>query len=368
MISSVMFKRARACALAAGLGLLALAAAHAAGDAVSVADDHTLLKDCRPWAPRGLSFFGRLVPRDWKTDGGTMAARDDFSRWTVDAVRAFGGDTIRLQVGMPFLDPESPSYNAAYLGDVRDAVAMARSAGLVVFVSMQWEGRTGVKPVEMLPKDSALRAWTRVGPVFAKDPGVVYELFNEPASPPQPGPGFWEGWRAGHQAIVDKLRALGSRNLLVADGLNGARMLQGAPALKDPLHQLAYGSHPYFGEDLASPAQWDEHFGRFAQDHAVIVTEWSHMARMCGAADGAAVDRFVDYLAAHHIGLIGYGADELRGSRLARRGPGGVVPTSFQGQACDAPGAGPGEAVRRLFEREAAADARATAAAACAAP
>ena len=358
-----------------GLKALALAAllaaapalAQAAGDAVTVADGRQLLRDCRPWTPRGLSFFGRLVPRGWKTDNGTMAARDGFSRWVVDAVRAFGGDTLRLQVGLPFLDPRSPAYDEAYLDDVRQAVAMARSTGLVVVLSMQWEGRTGVKPVEMLPRDSALRAWQRLGPVFAKDGGVLYELFNEPASPPQPGPGFWRGWQDGHQAIIDMLRAAGARNTLVVDGLNGARLLQGAPELRDPLGRLAYGTHPYAGPDLASPAQWDEHFGRFAQSHAVIVTEWSHLPRDCGVADGATVDRFVDYLATHRIGLIGYGIDEANGGRLARREGGTVVPKTFDG-ACQAFTTGPGAALRRLFARTAEADARAPAAAACAAP
>jgi len=354
-------------ALVLALAAVAAVPARAAGDAVGVADGRQLLKDCRPWTPRGLSSFGRLVPRGRQTDPGTMAARDGFSRWVVDAVRAFGGDTLRLQVGLPFLDPRSPAYDAAYLDEVREAVAMARSAGLVVVLSMQWEGRTGVKPVEMLPKDSTLRAWQRVGPVFAGDGGVLYELFNEPASPPQPGPGFWRAWRDGHQAIIDALRAAGARNTLVVDGLNGARLLQGAPELTDPLGRLAYATHPYAGPDLASPAQWDDHFGRFAQTHAVIVTEWSHLARDCGVADGATVEAFTDYLARHRIGLLAYGIDEGGGGRLARRAGASVVPKTFDG-ACRSFASGPGDAVRRLFARTAEADARAPSAAGCATP
>ena len=288
-----------------------------------------------------------------------MAAQAGYSQWAIDAVRAIGGDTLRLQVGMPFLDPQSPAYSAGYLDEVRQAVAQARGQHLVVILSMQWEGRTGVKPVEMLPKDSALRAWGQLGPAFANDLGVVYELFNEPVSSPQAGPGFWAAWRGGHQAIIDALRRQQIRNTLLVDGLYGAKLLEGAPELADPLQRLAYGVHPYFGTDLNTPAQWDAHFGRFAERHAVLVTEWSHAPRDCEASDGATVDRFVDYLAERRIGLIGYGADERNGGRLLVIDGDRRVPTRFAGKACAGRGAGPGEAIRRLFQREAQADAQA---------
>jgi len=211
----------------------------------------------------------------------------------------------------------------------------------------------------MLPKDSALRAWGQLGPAFANDLGVVYELFNEPVSSPQAGPGFWAAWRGGHQAIIDALRRQQIRNTLLVDGLYGAKLLEGAPELADPLQRLAYGVHPYFGTDLNTPAQWDAHFGRFAERHAVLVTEWSHAPRDCEASDGATVDRFVDYLAERRIGLIGYGADERNGGRLLVIDGDRRVPTRFAGKACAGRGAGPGEAIRRLFQREAQADAQA---------
>jgi endoglucanase len=358
------FRPWRALALAA-LALGAWASeARAAADAVGVVDGRTLVKSCRPWAPRGLSFFGRLVPADWTVGPDTAAARAGFGRWTVDAVKAVGGDTMRLQVGTPFLDPQSPAYRPAYLDEVRDAVRMARSAGLTVILSMQWEQRVRVEPVEKTPQGGALRAWGRLGPAFADDDGIVFELFNEPASKPWPGADEWEAWRAGHQAIIDELRRREVRNTLIVEGANWGKVLEGAPPLRDPLGRLAYGVHPYFAGDMATPPMWDRHWGAFAQSHPVVVTEWSHFANMCKLTDAATVDAFVDYLAARHIGLVAYGADEQNG-RLMDVERGRITLKGFRGHACNDAGAGPGEAVQRLFARLAEADARAAPLARC---
>jgi len=332
----------------------------ARGPVVGVVEGRQLMKDCRPWSPRGLSFFGRIAPSDKPLKPDAAAARAAFSAWTVDAVKALGGDTLRLQVGLPFLDPKSPEYEAAYLDEVRDAATLARKAGLVVILSLQWERRTNVEPTEMTPQASALRAWERLAPAFATDLGVAFELFNEPAGKPSPGAGQWEAWRAGHQAIVDDLRGRGVRNLLIVDGTNGARLLAGAPALRDPLGQLAYAVHPYFKEDMRSPPEWEARFGAFAQEHPVVVTEWSHTAAQCAVADAGTVSTFFDWLAARRIGLIGYGADERNGGRLLRTVDGRFGVTSYRGGACTGPDTGPGEQMQRLFAFLAQADARMT--------
>ncbi len=44
---------------------------------------------------------------------------------------------------------------------------------------------------------------------------------------------------------LDVIRALGAVNVVVADGLQVAETLHGAPELIDPLRQVVYASHPY---------------------------------------------------------------------------------------------------------------------------
>ena len=333
-----------------GLAAMAALAAEPAGVLGVQNGGRQLLRDCKPWVPHGLSFFGRLVPSQRQADPSTAAARERYSATTIGLARAIGADVVRLQIGLPFLDPQSPEYDKDYLGEVKDAVAQARRAGFSVIVSLQWEGRTGVKPVEMQPKASALRAWMAVAPAFAGDLGVAFELFNEPVSPAEPGPGQWDVWRVGHQALIDALRRSGVRNLLIADGQHGAQRLEGAPALVDPLGQLAYSVHPYFGQEDNSPQGWDARFGRFAATHPVIVTEWGHAARQCERGGADQVAQLLDYLAARRIGVVVYGADEVH-SRVLRWQDDQPVWSSYRGRPCNGAAAGPGELLRTWFER-----------------
>lgn len=318
---------------------------------VRVREGRELLRDCTPWVPRGLSFFGRVIPRDWQAgDVSTAAAREAFGQWNIDAVKWLDGDVIRLQVGMPFLDPVSPQHTVGYLAEIRAATALARRQGLTVIISLQYQGRTNVKPVEYLPKASARRAWQVLGPAFASDLGVMYELFNEPASPPQPEPGQWEAWRVGHQTIINDLRSAGIANTVVVDGLNGAHTLRGAPALQDPLRQLIYAVHPYFRDNYLGPADWDLAFGSFAETHPVLVTEWGLASRQCSWGGDHAVQQLLSYLEQRRIGVIAYGADEQSSRLLLRRGK-DFVATSFRNRECGSPGAGPGELLKDTFER-----------------
>jgi hypothetical protein len=350
----------RALGIALAFAAGATWAAEAAGVLGVQNGGRQLLRDCKPWVPRGLSFYGRLLPSQRPADPSTSAARERYDATALPLARAIGADVIRLQIGQPFLDPQSPEYDKSYLGVVKEAVAQARRGGFSVILSLQWEGRTGVKPVEMLPKASALRAWAAVAPAFSGDLGIAFELFNEPASPPNPGPGMWEAWRAGHQALIDMLRRQGARNLLIADGLRGAQRLEGAPPLVDPLGQLAYAVHPYFGEEDNSPAGWDQRFGRFAATRPVIVSEWGHAARHCERGGADTAGQLLDYLAQRGIGVVVYGADEIH-SRILRWDGDKPVWSSYRNRPCTGGAAGPGELLRAQFDKQAREAARVTA-------
>jgi hypothetical protein len=328
-------------------------------DAITVTPDHRLARACRPWTPRGLDFFGLMVPRGRPAGDDVARAKASFGPRSIEAVRFFGGDTMRLEVGMPFLDPQSPVWTPAFVDEVRAAVQLGRDAGLAVIIVLQWEARTGVAGVENGPGASTLRAWQVLGPVFAGDPGVVYELFNEPVGPARPSAAEWDRWRAGHQAVVDALRRAGARNLLVVDGLHGARSFDGAPDVTDPLGRLAYGVHPYLDRWMRTPEDFDVRFGRFAATHPVIATEWTNMFKWCDEAGGDESAALVAYLERHRIGLVAYGSDENPGRLLRGSGPGDWHATDFEGRACRHPEAGPGRLVRDLFRRSAAADAAA---------
>lgn len=342
-----------------GTGLLpfgsvthATAAVPSSKGEVRVKDGRELLRDCVPWVPLGLSFFGRLTPRGWPTDESAVQARDKFGPWTVDAVKWMGGDVLRLEVGLPFVDPGSPQFSAPYIEEIKQAVAMARGAGLSVILCLQYQGRTNVKPVEYVPAGSTRRAWRQLGPVFAGDLGVIYEIFNEPVSKPQPDAKRWKEWQEGHQAVIDDLRAARIRNTVLVAGLYGSHTFLGAPVLQDPTGQVAYAVHPYLRENYNTPADWDAAFGDFAKTHAMIATEWGMSRNACEFGNEATAQQLLAYMEKLGIGVVLYGADE-EFSRLLKRDGKGFRLTSFANKACDAPGAGPGEVIKPYFDRAA---------------
>ncbi|GAA0759282.1 hypothetical protein GCM10009107_40580 [Ideonella azotifigens] len=318
---------------------------------VSVRDGRELLRDCRPWVPSGLNFYGRVIPAKWNSDPDTLAAQSSFGAANMEMVTRIAGDSVRYAVGMPFLDPQSRQYQPDYQDELAAAVKLARDRGLTVFLLMQWQGRTKVHAVETMPGPSSLRAWQALAPRFSDDLGVVFELFNEPQSVTRPDSVEWERWRQGHQAIIDALRAQGAQNVVLVDGMNGGRRLSGAPELKDPLRQVIYGVHPYIRADMNSVPEWDDYFGRFADDHVVVATEWSHFARMCEVAPVGVVRTLLGYLEHRRIGVLAYGA-ESQDSRLFKKTSNGRFDlTSFDGVSCTSPDAGPGEDLAKMFGR-----------------
>lgn len=208
-------------------------------------------------------------------------AAQHFGPKEIDAIRAYGANTVRLQVSQAGLDPRSPEYVRGYLGRITTQVHELQAAGLVVVLAMQWEGpATGVSGLSSMPDASTSRAWAHLGPVFARDRGVLYELFNEPNMHKQDGKVVpltqqWHVWSSDYQSLIDQLRHSGVPNVLLVDGMEWAKTLRGAPTLSDPLGQLAYAVHPYpSGGEPVTPAGWNRWWGSFAKTHPVMITEW----------------------------------------------------------------------------------------------
>lgn len=114
------------------------------------------------------------------------------------------------------------------------------------------------------------------------------------------------------------VRATGSTNVVVADGLQYAIQLDGAPALTDPAGEVAYAVHPYFHSAAAeTQATWSQNFGTLAATAPVIVTEWTTVANaatsgstyFCDSTTAGAALRLMDYLASKKIGITAFAYD-----------------------------------------------------------
>ena len=64
--------------------------------------------------------------------------------------------------------------------EVQNGVELARSLGLSVIVSVQAEGPAGLSSRCPLPDTGTERVWTELASMFEDDPGVMFELYNEP--------------------------------------------------------------------------------------------------------------------------------------------------------------------------------------------
>jgi hypothetical protein len=325
--------------------------------AITVAGPH-LLKDGAPWIPRGVQIVGLVAPDDFLF-GKYIPARGHYSASELALAKADGADLIRFQVSQFALDPLGTYYSPMYLHEVIGAVRSARALGLSVIISVQAELPTGVGDRCPLPDGQTDRVWQEFAPLFAGDPGVMFELYNEPGI--NPSTAAWQTWldggpvvepdgiaclAVGVQQLIDDIRSAGAGNVIIVPGLAFETTLAGLPPPTDPANpsnpQLAYGVH--YPQPSGGIPVWDLTFGRFAARAPVIVTEWdenSTTACFPNAPNQTAL--LLDYLAVKQIGVVGFAFD-LPGTIVSDYST--YAPTSYATFACGVPGGGPG---RLLF-------------------
>ncbi len=341
-------RKASLLALGAGLFLCGTTLCMAAQQSVSVRNGRLLL-DGNPWTPHGVVQIAFVAPPSAQKSV-FLDAYQHYSPLDYKQMRMRGIDSVRIQVSQPGLDPQSEIFDTTFRDRVIGAVHAARAEGLVVLVSVQDEEQSGEQHgVAHLPNTATGRVWASLAPEFAHDPGVLCELLNEPNLPPNST--NWHLWADAMDATIQVVRRAGARNVVVADGLLFAERLDGAANLRDPLKQIAYASHPYahHAQDQY-PAVWDNKFGNFAADHAVIVTEWATVPNFyCDLRTPAATETFLGYLNQHHVGLMAYAWD-FSGPKFGSMFH-GFPPrlTAFEGLQCGDPGFGPGKAIERWY-------------------
>jgi endoglucanase len=305
-------------ALAACLLLVTGVAACTANAQAITVSHNEFLKDGAPWVPNSFTLVGHVAPAGHVLSW-LQGARQLQGPALLQQARSLGANTLRFQVSEPGLDPQASIYDAGYIQEVIQGVRQARAAGFVVIISMQWEAPSGLKGLTDMPNDSTGRAWSQLSHEFANDGGVMLELFNEP-SMWETNPQAWPTWQSGMQSLVNEIRAAGARNVLILDGIHGSHLLAGAPAIHDPLNQLAYAVHPYFDDTNKTAADWTRQWGDFAAWHPVLITEWNALSTLnCHPDDPEVSQQLMEYIGQHHIGLDLWALD-LRSTILNGQG------------------------------------------------
>ena len=214
--------------------------------------------------------------------------------WKVNTVRVPLNEDCWLGInGVPPMT-SGHTYQVA----IQTFVAMLRSHDLFVVLDLHWNAPGGGLAKSQLPMadaDHSAAFWTSVAGAFKGDPGVVFDVYNEPyiktdnadttdpwacwqsgctMKPSTPG---GEGWKsAGMQSLVDAVRRTGATNVILLGGLSYANDLSGwlAHAPSDPLHQLAASYHLYnFAWPCNTSACWTTTIATLATKVPIVTGE-----------------------------------------------------------------------------------------------
>jgi hypothetical protein len=176
---------------------------------------------------------------------------------------------------------------------------------MYVIVDLHWNAPGEARALSQQPMadaDHAPSFWRSIANTFASSPNVLFDLYNEPflyqsyfqngaqdawscwlngcklnqyLSGGQPYTKRYAWQTAGMQQLVDAIRSSGSRNVLIANGLNWANDDSGwlAHRPQDPAGNLAAGWHEYGGEQCADLSCWAQSIAPIARRVPVIVGE-----------------------------------------------------------------------------------------------
>lgn len=231
---------------------------------------------------------------EWTSDGEGHVLR------TVDvAIRDWHANIIRLPLAQDRWfgkAPEQKDGGAAYRALVRRVVDECAGQGCYIILDLHWsdcnEWGTNIAQHSM-PDLNSVSFWKDFAPLFANEPAVWFDLYNEPHDV------SWDVWlnggtvkdrpntrqvgpprtyeAVGMQKLLDTVRATGARNVVVAGGLDWAYDLSGILAGR----QLAdtngsgviYANHCYDNKGDSVDA-WIAKMEKAAATLPVIVSEY----------------------------------------------------------------------------------------------
>ena len=197
---------------------------------------------------RGADVSGTefVCAQNYTTDpyGGSPLA----SVATFQAMRAWNINVIRLPLNEDcWLDVNGVQIGGqAYQSAIEAEVSAAHAAGLFVILDLHWTAPGTQRALSQNPEPDADHSpafWSSVAATFASDPGVIFDLFNEPYSYWGTDPDPWNGWlngdvqtqyvtggtpytvtaqwhTAGMQQLLTAVRAAGATQPILVNGLD----------------------------------------------------------------------------------------------------------------------------------------------------
>jgi hypothetical protein len=160
---------------------------------------------------------------------------------------------------------------------------------------------------ELPDRDHSVAFWASVARMFRRDPGVIFDVYNEPHDV---GWRCWRdgcgvgGWRAaGMQQLVTAIRRSGARQPIMLGGLawsnDLSQWLRWRP--RDSRHQLVASFHLYNFNTCSTVSCWDRTVAPVAKRVPVVTGE-------LGESDCAHgfIDSYMAWADAHGISYLGW--------------------------------------------------------------
>ncbi|MBS1878716.1 MAG: cellulase family glycosylhydrolase [Actinobacteria bacterium] len=327
----------RVLVLALSLAALLAPAAAAASPPSLVVKGNRLL-DARTGAtfvPRGVNWpsfeyacaygYGYSNEAGPGSVGPTAAQAALIASWHANTVRVpLNEDCWLGSSGMPAGGLTATGYQNA----VAAWVDKLGEAGLAVILDLHWSAPVGFPALgqRMMADDQAPAFWTSVANRFKANPGVMFDLFNEPYSRSfEGGPNFplsWSCWReggciapqqndeeepfnnvvfkvTGMQAMLNAVRGTGATQPVLLGGLDYANDLRGWLASRPADPGLVASFHNYDGQRCETVACWNAEIAPVAAKVPVITGEFGETD--CSEAHD---NSYMEWADSHGVGYL----------------------------------------------------------------
>ena len=260
---------AGACAVAATL----TPGAFAATDEHLTITGNQLMRGGKPIRLAGVAVGDPIFVRRGRTLDDYRILADDWQ-----------ANVVRISVHPCHWRSDASSAFRAIAADITGA----RARGLIVILDWHAIGFPGgyverPDPAWGLPQDAyesdaalALSFWREMAMSFGRDPGVIFELWNEPVVDDRVNASTGQHWPLLKALWLKLLAAIRpySANVVLASGARFAHDLKGvADALIDDPN-VAYAWHCYPLMDAKIPNRWHTSLDRLPSLKPVFVTEW----------------------------------------------------------------------------------------------
>ena len=234
---------------------------------------------------------------------------------SINAIKSWKTNVVRVPLNEDCwlgINGVSSQYGGAnYRQAIGDYVARLHAAGFVVILDLHVAAPGTTKSTEivvMADADHAPAFWSSVASYFKNDPGVIFDLYNEPHDISWPcwrdGCTTAQGWKAaGMQSLVNAVRSTGATQPIMLGGLGWASDLSQWRIYKptDPQNQLVASFHFYNFSGCNAQTCWDRDVAPVATSVPVVTGEFGED----DCAHGL-VDRYTAWADGKGISYLGW--------------------------------------------------------------